>query len=321
MARKEVPEEERFLEDPELFKLVDQLARKFFPKEADAEDGRNGSYEKAKVLIRTGTKPPKGYEHGWMWWVAKHHCEDVIKKRKSKKQVTIVDVGGDVPELPSEDQRELREQMEEAEVWFEALETAKAESPQRAKDAFTPDARTEDGEAKDPATRKRKERARSFLAERTRELVAAAVGAVLVGVFVLVRPKPAVPIVPTLRWDDTTLAAASRELAVKSCTAREWSACLAHLEDAKRRDPAKFGAGEESARAAAIAALRSDALRACGKQQWRECVQGLDGAKDYDAAGDREPLVQLARFEAGKHVASGSGAPPGLPDAKGPFPH
>jgi hypothetical protein len=155
--------------------------------------------------------------------------------------------------------------------------------------------------------------------------VYAAVGAAAASLVVLivVWRNPVVRVVPVaqkLAWDDRTLAAASREIAVRECAARRWTACLDQLVLVKTLDPSAFGPDEQAAQAAAVAGLRGDALRACEKQEWLECRDGLDEAGKYDPRSDDDPLVLHARTEVRLHVRERQQRPlQPLPDAKGPF--
>jgi hypothetical protein len=242
--------------------------------------------------------------------VAKNHARKAFTKQLGRE--APADEPDDL-EIPVEDQRTLLvEQLRLERLWDAAAETA-AKHPEKAADLLVPDARRTEGTATDAAGRKRKERARAFFAAAIAAAVAAAV------VFLLMRrsgsPLP-VPRIPP--WNDTTLATASRELASRSCAANDAHACLAHLEDAKRLDPARFGPAEQSARATALVRLRADALDACAAQKWTECLAGLDEAGRYDPEGDREPLVQLARSEAQTGLTKAFSAP--FQDSKGPLP-
>jgi hypothetical protein len=253
--------------------------------------------------------------------VLRNHALEELRRRKEQREIFAhTPDTTDFPDIPDEDQRELLEQQQKVEQRHEALEKVSERYPKEA--AFLRTAygrKRERGVAEDAASRKRKERTQTFIAHAVVATLAAA--AAVVVMFIVMRPKPTVPILPALVWDDTTLATASRYLAAKSCGAKEWSACLSHLAGAERLDPAHFGAGERGARVAAIVGVRHDALEACGKGRWTECMQGLNEAARYDPAGAREPHVELARFEAAAHGGGGGlSAPSGEPDSKGPLP-
>jgi DNA-directed RNA polymerase specialized sigma24 family protein len=309
------------LADPDLFDLLVRLARKYFREEADAEDVRQGAYAVAAELLVEGRPPREGFERGWMCRVLRNHALEKLRERKEEREALGKPVDTtDFPDIPDEDHGELLEHQQKVEQRHAALEKVSELYPKEA--AFLRAAyggKKKRGFAQDAASRKRKERTRTFVASAVAATLAAA--AAVVVMFFVMRPKPTVPILPALVWNDTTLASASRELAAKSCAAQEWSACLSHLADAERLDPSHFGATERSAHVAAIVGVRHEALEACGKQRWSACMQGLDESKRYDPAGDNDPLVNLARFEAGAHGAGGFRAPPGEPDAKGPLPY
>lgn len=308
-----------FLSDPELFNLVTRLARRYVRDEHRAEDLRQDAYKLAITLVRKGKGPHPGYERAWMCCLLQLHAKATL--RRLKKELPLVDAT-DIPELPAPDTRELTEALMEQEELIDAALQVVAQNRQHADLALGPDARKDkDAPAQDAAGRKRKERARTFLADKIRNALTAAATGIVVGIavfFAMRRPQPSVAIVPTLTWNETTLASASRELAAKSCAASEWSACLAHLEDVKRLNPAAFGRDEQSAHDAAIANLRSEAQRACLSQRWDDCLSKLDEARHYDPEGDRAPPVVLERSEAYAHTGGGL-ASPGEPNAKGPF--
>jgi len=300
-----------FLRDPDLYDLVLRVIFKIIHNESDAEDARQGSYVLAMQLVRTGKGPRAGFERGWMCRVAKNHAHNAF--RKLVRQEAPVDEPDDL-DIPVEDRPTLLAEQLRVERLLDATAAAAAEHPEKAADVLVPDGRSGRGSPADSATRKRKERARTFFAAAIGAAVAAAV------LFLVMRRAPHAPPGPLpLLWNDTTLATASRELAARSCAGSDARACLTHLEDARRLDPPRFGAAEQSARVAAIARLRASALGACGEQKWTECLAGLDDAQRYDPDGDREPLVQLARSEAAVALAKGSPSPSDL-DSKGPLP-
>jgi len=302
-----------FLRDPDLYDLVFRVASKFFHDEPDAEDVRQGAYALAMRLVLSGRGPRGGFERGWMCRVTKNHAYSELRKRKGRE--TPVDTSDeDGPDIPAEDQRALLEEQLRLERLFEVTAETLAEHPQQAEHLLIADGRKEKGVSNDPASRKRKERARSFFAAAIGAAISAAI------LLLVLRRTPPAPLVPTSpEWTQANLAAASRELASRSCAAHDASACLAHLEEARLLDPSKYGAAEQSAWVAAIAELRTKALGECGKREWTACVEGLDEARRYDPDGDREPLVQLARSEAAAHTTGTVGAPQD-PDSKGPLP-
>jgi hypothetical protein len=300
-----------FLGDKDLYDLLLRIAFKYFRQDADAEDVRQGACVLALHLILAGRVPTPGYERGWMCRVLKNHARNELRKRTGREPP--VDTSEEGPDIPAGDQQELYEEQLRLERLLEVTQETFAKHPQLGRHLLIADGRKEKGAANDPASRKRKERARS--------LFAAAIGAAMsAAIFLLVlRRNPEAPLVPTTpEWTNANLAAASRELASRSCAAHDDSPCLAHLEQAKILDPSKYGAAEQSAWVAAIADLRTKALGECSKREWTTCVEGLDEARRYDPDGDREPLVQLARSEAAAHTA-GTVAPT-QPDSKGPLP-
>ncbi len=299
-----------FLHDADLRDLLSRLARRLFDDDARERDVIQDTYLVAMNLLLAGYAVDPGTERGWMCRLLQNRA--LTEWKKLKRERRTVDLS-DIPDIPDEDQRELAEQQAEIEKKFDAMRAVMTHFPEAPELLLAGDARKGEGTAKDPATRKKKQRLRVELQ--------GAIGALLGGLGILMWMRTHPPVLPQPRpaWDDKTLAAASREIAVKECAARRWPECLRQLDLVKRLDPQAFGAAEQSAQAGAIAGLRGDALHACEKQEWRECLAGLDEAATYDSAGDEDPVVQLARSKASLHVRGRPRPPEQLPDAKGPF--
>jgi hypothetical protein len=318
MAGARAPKDPRFafLESLDRGKLLQFVLRlKYRFTKAEAEDVVQSAYERAMALVDKERGPSQGHQRGWFFRVTKNVALETFRERKELEPP--IDLQAE-PDFAAEDARAAHEEKMQRERELELAEDFKAKHPEKAAILEAPDGRKERGAPQDAAARKRRERAR---------LVGAAFfGAALATAMVLLyfRLKPAVPVAPVaakLAWDDRTLAAASREIAVKECAARRWPTCLDQLKLVQRLDPSAFGAREQAAQQAAIAALRADALQACERKEWDACLDGLNEASNYDdRAGDSDPLVQLARAEALAHV----GGKPGrrtepLPDSKAPF--
>ena len=299
-----------FLRDPDLRDLLSRLARRFFDEEARAQDVVQSTYLVAMELLVDGREVGAGAGRGWMCRVLQNRAFAELKKLQRERRA--VDLS-DIPDIPAEDQRELAERQAEVEKKIEVMRAVMPNYPGAPELLLGGDARKGEGAAKDPATRKKKQRLRIEL----RDAIVLALGALFALLYVRTRPPVSVP-QPKLVWDDRTLAAAGREMAAKECAAGRWSACLQQLEEVKRTDPPAFGPADRSAQAGAVAGLREDALRACKRREWSECLDGLDEAEKYDSAGAADSLAQLARSKAATHVRHEQGLGQ-LPDAKGPF--
>jgi len=310
-----------FLRDPDLYDLVKRVVLRIVRgDEAFAEDIRQGAYEVAMRLVRMGRGPKPGMGRGWMCRVTKFHAFAEIRRRKMKEEPPPPDPE-DTPDIPVEHHQELYEQLMEAERLLEALDHVAAGNPEQVAQVLMEDGRKKkEGDAekaapKDAATRKRKERARAFLQSRVTAAVAAAVAAVAALLFwIHTRPQP-IGLPP---GGYATLADASHELAHRSCAAKKWVACLEGLEQTERLDPSKIGPAEQGAWKAAVAAIRQQAFADCEKGDLVTCLEELDTAKRFDAEGDSDPSVTLARADAEKRLQAGGGRrePPFIPDAK-----
>jgi len=300
-----------FLRDPDLYDLVGRLALKKVGEEAFAEDIRQGAYVIAMQLVLEGKGPKPGTERGWMCRVARNHTFEALRARKGEERPLETD---DEPDIPVEDQPTLLAHQMEIERRFAAAEEVASKHPERVAEVLVDDARTKEAArqngAKDAAARKRKERARTFLASAVSS--ALAVVAVILWMRGPGAPKPALP-----AGGYATLADAAHQLAGESCGARQWVKCLEDLERLERLDASKMGPREQEARDAAVAGIRKEALAACAKSDFMTCLEGLDTAKRYDPNGELDPVVQLGRSEAEQRLrGSAAPAPSRVPDAK-----
>jgi hypothetical protein len=298
-----------FLRDPDLYDLVGRLALKKVRDEAFAEDIRQGAYVVAMQLVLAGRGPKGGTERGWMCRVARNHTYEALRARTAEEKPLETD---DEPDIPVEDQPTLLAHQMEIERRLTVTEDVASQHPEHVAEALGGDARSKkrQGEANDAAARKRKERARTFLAS--------AVTAALAAVMVLLwmrgpgAPKPAVPV-----GAYATLAEAVHQLAGESCGARQWVECLDDLQRLKQLDASKMGPREQAAWDAAVAGIRKEALAACEKGDYMACLEGLDTAKRYDPAGESDQSVQLGRSEAEQKVrGTAAPVPKREPDAK-----
>jgi hypothetical protein len=298
-----------FLRDPDLYDLVGRLALKRVRHEAFADDVRNGAYVVAMQLVLGGRGPKPGTERGWLCRVARNHTFEALRARKDEEKPLETD---DEPDIPVEDQPTLLANQMEIEHRFTVVEEVASQHPEHVAEALVEDARAKKrgGDAKDAAARKRKERARTFLASAVSAALAVAI--VLLWMRGPGAPKPALP-----AGGYATLADAAHQLAGESCGARQWVKCLDDLERLKGLDASKVGPKEQAAWDAAVAGLRQEALAACTKSDFMTCLEGLDTARRYDPGGESDPSVQLGRSEAEQRVR-GSAAPGSsrVPDAK-----
>jgi hypothetical protein len=300
-----------FLRDPDLYDLVFRLALKRVRDEAFAEDVRQGAYVVAMQLVLGGRGPKPGTERGWMCRVARNHTFAGLRARKEEERPLETD---DEPDIPVEDQPTLLQAQMEVERQLAVVEDVAEKHPEKAAEVLAGDGRTKEGAAqggpKDAATRKRKERARTFLASAISSALAAVIA--LLWMRGPGAPKPGLP-----AGSYATLADAAHELARKSCAAQQWVTCLEDLDQVKRLDASKLGPAEQAAWNAAVAGIREQALAACAEDDFMTCLEGLDTARRYDAAGESDPRVQLARSEAQQRLrGSGAPAPSWIPDAK-----
>jgi hypothetical protein len=300
-----------FLRDPDLYDLVYRVALKIVRDETFAEDIRQGSYVVAMQLVLRKRGPKPDMQRGWMCRVTKNHTFAEIRRRKGEERPLEED---DTPDIPVEDRQTLHEQQMEIERQFEVAEETASKHPKEVAEVIAPDGRSKEGAhaaPKDAAARKRKERARAYLAS-TMAAAMVAVAAVIFWVRSWPKPHPGLP-----AGAYATLADASHELAHRSCAEQRWVACLENLEQTRRLDPSKLGPAEQEAWKAAVAGIRAQALADCTKGELMTCLEGLDTARRYDPDGDADPSVQLARSEAQQRLqGSAKSTPPRVPDAK-----
>lgn len=239
--------------------------------------------------------------------VLKNHAYAELRRRRGEEPPVDVDAD-EGPDIPVEDQRTLLDQQREAERLLDAAREAARKHPDHAAQLRAGDGRKDGGGAKDAATRKRRERARTVLASAISAALAAA------AVLLLVMGRQPTPTVikppPPFAWTDTTLAEASRRVALRRCDEKQWQACLVGLDEAKRLDPAHTGPAEQAAWQAALVGLRSEALDACGEKQWLTCIEKLDLAQQFDPGGESDARIQLARSEALGQLRGPAPAPP-----------
>jgi DNA-directed RNA polymerase specialized sigma24 family protein len=181
-----------FLRDPDLCDLVGRLALKRVRHEAFADDVRNGAYVVAMQLVLGGRGPKPGTERGWLCRVARNHTFEALRARKDEEKPLETD---DEPDIPVEDQPTLLASQMEIEHRFNVVEEIASQHPAHVEEALGGDARTKEGArhagAKDAAARKRRERARTFLASAVSSALA-----VVIAILYLRgpgAPKPALP--------------------------------------------------------------------------------------------------------------------------------
>ena len=302
MARRTSDPRFDFIGEPDLYDFIWRIARKLTGDEAEAKAVRNSATVVAMHLVIAGRGPLPGRERPWMCRVLKNNARAEWRKKKAAEPTLDPE---DLEDYPADDERLLNEEQQELERTLHAMEEVLTKHPEHARNVMEADGRKEAAIAKDSTARARRARSRTFLAATISAALAAAL------VFLIVRPRRPLP-VPGLEWNDSTLATASRELALRRCGASAWEACLFGLEEAKRLD----AAGDrdprvQRARQHAIAASRAQAMSDCLAEQWKPCLDGLDLARRYDRAGDEVPLIQLARSQAGRRVY---GATPDVED-------
>jgi hypothetical protein len=284
-----------FLRDPDLYDFMGRLGLKLTRDETEAEDVRNGAYTVAMQLVLAGKGPRvKAAERGWMCHVLKNHAHSEWRKKRGSAPPVDPE---EMLEFPADDLRALMEEQREVERLFTVTQETLAKYPEHAREIAAVDGRKKGGTSKNAAERQRRSRARMFLAST----ISAALSAAMV--LFLVRDRIQGPRIQKPDWTNSTLAAASREIALRRCAHSEWEPCLFGLSEAKRLDPGGDGDDRvQRARQQGIEALRVNALDACKAGRWQSCLDGLNVARTYDPEGDRVPLVQLARSEASGHV-------------------